>query len=83
MGGGRRQASDTLDYSVGFTDMASPGDQVDGQRPLAVIHAKDENSRPEAAKTGKAASQLGAEIPGNQQTNKKTKQKKKQKKKKH
>ncbi len=22
MGGGRRQASDTIDYSVGFTDMA-------------------------------------------------------------
>ncbi|VFT71234.1 thymidine phosphorylase [Escherichia coli] len=40
MGGGRRQASDTIDYSVGFTDMARLGDQVDGQRPLAVIHAK-------------------------------------------
>ena len=49
MGGGRRQASDTIDYSVGFTDMARLGDQVDGQRPLAVIHAKDENSWQEAA----------------------------------
>ncbi len=26
MGGGRRQASDTIDYSVGFTDMARLGD---------------------------------------------------------
>ena len=25
MGGGRRQASDTIDYSVGFTDMGRPG----------------------------------------------------------
>ena len=28
MGGGRRQASDTIDYSVGFTDMARLGAQV-------------------------------------------------------
>lgn len=28
MGGGRRQASDTIDYSVGFTDMARLGDQT-------------------------------------------------------
>ena len=54
MGGGRRQASDTIDYSVGFTDMARLGDRVDGQRPLAVIHAKDENSWQEAAKAVKA-----------------------------
>ncbi|PIN63602.1 hypothetical protein CKQ90_35170, partial [Klebsiella pneumoniae] len=30
------------------------GDRVDGQRPLAVIHAKDENSWQEAAKAVKA-----------------------------
>lgn len=29
MGGGRRQASDTIDYSVGFTDMARLGDPVE------------------------------------------------------
>ncbi|WP_416381246.1 hypothetical protein, partial [Klebsiella pneumoniae] len=27
MGGGRRQASDTIDYSVGFTEMARLGDR--------------------------------------------------------
>lgn len=54
MGGGRRQASDTIDYSVGFTDMARLGDSIDGQRPLAVIHAKDEASWQEAAKAVKA-----------------------------
>lgn len=39
---GRRSSSglpDTIDYSVGFSDMARLGDSVDGQRPLAVIHA--------------------------------------------
>lgn len=58
MGGGRRQASDPIDYSVGFTDMARLGDSVDGQRPLAVIHAKDEASWQEAAKAVKAAIKL-------------------------
>ncbi len=50
MGGSRRQASDPIDYGVGFTDMAHWGDSVDGQRPLAVIHAKDETSWQDAAK---------------------------------
>ncbi|WP_421532154.1 thymidine phosphorylase [Lelliottia amnigena] len=63
MGGGRRQASDTIDYSVGFTDMARLGDSVDGQRPLAVIHAKDENSWQEAAKAVKAAITLDDKAP--------------------
>ena len=63
MGGGRRQASDTIDYSVGFTDMARLGDQVDGQRPLAVIHAKDETTWQEAAKAVKAAIKLADKAP--------------------
>jgi len=63
MGGGRRQASDTIDYSVGFTDMTRLGDSVDGQRPLAVIHAKDEASWQEAAKAVKAAIKLDDTAP--------------------
>ena len=41
--------------------MARLGDQVDGQRPLAVIHAKDENSWRDAAKAVKAAIKLFAD----------------------
>ena len=63
MGGGRRQASDPIDYSVGFTDMARLGDSVDGQSPLAVIHAKDEASWQEAAKAVKAAIKLDDKAP--------------------
>ncbi len=63
MGGGRQRASDTIDYSVGFTDMARLGDSVDGQRPLAVIHAKDEASWQEAAKAVKAAITLDDKAP--------------------
>ncbi len=45
---GRRPPSehpDTIDFGVGFTEMARLGDRVDGPaRPLAVIRTKDENS---------------------------------------
>jgi thymidine phosphorylase len=43
--------------------MARLGDSVDGQRPLAVIHAKDENSWQEAAKAVKAAITLDDKAP--------------------
>ncbi len=55
MGGGRRQASDSLDYSVGFTDMARLGESVDTSRPLAVIHAASEAQWQDAAQAVKAA----------------------------
>ncbi|QZQ49649.1 thymidine phosphorylase [Erwinia persicina] len=55
MGGGRRRASDSIDYSVGFSEMAQLGDAVDGQRPLAVIHATSEASWQEAATAVKKA----------------------------
>ncbi|WP_414147492.1 thymidine phosphorylase [Erwinia sp. BNK-24-b] len=55
MGGGRRRASDTIDYSVGLSEMAQLGDHVDGQRPLAVIHAASEAGWQEAAAAVKQA----------------------------
>lgn len=63
MGGGRRQASDLIDYSVGFTDVVRLGARIDAQQPLAVIHAKDENSWQEAAKAVKAAVKLDDKAP--------------------
>lgn len=63
MGGGRRQASDIIDYSVGITDMARLGDKVDRKHPLAVIHAKDEDSWQEAANAVKAAIKLDDKAP--------------------
>lgn len=55
MGGGRRRASDAIDYSVGLSEMAQLGDRMDGERPLAVIHAATEAGWQEAAKAVKAA----------------------------
>ncbi|UJF19717.1 thymidine phosphorylase [Vibrio sp. SS-MA-C1-2] len=49
MGGGRRVASDTIDYAVGLSDMIRLGDQVDNQQPLAVIHARNEEQWEQAA----------------------------------
>ena len=63
LGGGRRRASDTIDYSVGFNEMAQLGDQVDAERPLAIIHAASEASWQEAAQAVKAAIKLGDSKP--------------------
>ncbi|HBV39779.1 MAG TPA: thymidine phosphorylase [Erwinia sp.] len=63
MGGGRRRASDTIDYSVGLSEMAQLGDRVDGERPLAVIHAASEASWQEAAAAVKQAITLAEKSP--------------------
>ena len=39
LGGGRRVLGETLDLSVGLTDIAHIGDTIDSETPLAVIHA--------------------------------------------
>ena len=50
LGGGRTKASDTIDHSVGLSEVASIGERVDSNRPLAIIHAHDEASFRLAAK---------------------------------
>ncbi len=59
LGGGRRRATDPIDYSVGLTDMARLGASVDGQQPLAVIHANNEDDWQQAADAVRAAITLG------------------------
>lgn len=63
LGGGRRRATDSIDYSVGLTDMARLGERVDNQRPLAVIHANDEESWQLAADEVRQAMSLGDNAP--------------------
>jgi thymidine phosphorylase len=48
LGGGRTRPQDSIDHAVGFTDLAGLGECVDGERPLAVVHAASE-ARAEAA----------------------------------
>lgn len=63
LGGGRRRATDSIDYSVGLTDMARLGASVDGQRPLAVIHANNEDDWQQAADAVRTAMTLGDKVP--------------------
>lgn len=45
MGGGRTKATDTIDHSVGLTNIAQIGEKVSKTgRPLATIHAKNQYS---------------------------------------
>ena len=39
LGGGRRQVGEALDMSVGFSQFASIGTQLDKDTPLVVVHA--------------------------------------------
>ncbi|ADU70619.1 thymidine phosphorylase [Pantoea sp. At-9b] len=63
LGGGRQRASDTIDYSVGFSEMITLGAQADAQRPLAVIHATTEAQWQQAAAAVKAAITLSDSAP--------------------
>ncbi|MFE0586126.1 thymidine phosphorylase [Pantoea vagans] len=63
MGGGRQRASDSIDYSVGFSEMITLGERADAQRPLAVIHASSEDKWQQAATAVKAALVLGDSAP--------------------
>ncbi|KAA5957351.1 MULTISPECIES: thymidine phosphorylase [unclassified Pantoea] len=63
MGGGRQRASDSIDYSVGLSDMITLGERADAQRPLAMIHASSEDKWQQAAAAVKAALVLGDSAP--------------------
>jgi thymidine phosphorylase len=61
MGGGRRLASDKIDHSVGLSHIAAIGESAD--RPLAVIHARDEANAHKAAALLRAAFTIGNAAP--------------------
>jgi thymidine phosphorylase len=42
LGGGRKTVKDSIDYSVGFDNLLSVGDQVDESIPIGRIHANDQ-----------------------------------------
>lgn len=63
LGGGRRVASDRIDHAVGLTELAGTGALVGRDRPLAVIHARDEASFSRAAEILRASYRLGDEPP--------------------
>ncbi len=50
MGGGRRVATDNIDFAVGLSDLVSIGDKIDTQTPIAMIHAQTEQQFVEVQK---------------------------------
>jgi len=63
LGGGRRRAEDGIDYSVGLSGIAGVGDEVDGERPLATVHAADSTAADSAAAAVRAAFTITAAAP--------------------
>ncbi|ANQ27179.1 thymidine phosphorylase [Vibrio natriegens] len=61
MGGGRRVATDEIDYAVGFDEFIRLGEVADSNKPLAVIHARSEEQWEEAAKALRSAIKVGGE----------------------
>ena len=64
LGGGRATETDSIDHSVGLTEIAGPGEEVaPGGRPLALVHARDMESALRAAAALRDAYRLGGAAP--------------------
>jgi len=62
LGGGRSRETDPVDHAVGLTEVAALGESVGpgaDDRPLAILHARDESSFEQAATALRAAITLG------------------------
>ena len=49
LGGGRRRPEDAIDPAVGLSDVACLDEPVGPERPLALVHARDEAGAAAAA----------------------------------
>ena len=64
LGGGRTRETDPVDHSVGLTEVAAPGEWVGpGEQPLALVHARDEDSAAQTAEAIRMAYRLGEAAP--------------------
>jgi thymidine phosphorylase len=64
LGGGRARETDPIDHSVGLTEVAALGERVGpGERPIALVQARDEESFVRAAQALRAAYALGDAAP--------------------
>ncbi len=63
LGGGRRVASDKIDPAVGLTGLAGRAAHVGRDRPLALVHARDETTFERAAFALRKAYRLGDQPP--------------------
>jgi thymidine phosphorylase len=61
LGGGRKHPDGEIDLSVGFANFAGVGAEVSRDRPLAVIHARNDDDFARAAAQIRAAVRVGPE----------------------
>ncbi|MDE9555230.1 thymidine phosphorylase [Xenorhabdus bovienii] len=62
LGGGRRKATDPINYSVGLSDIVALGAAVNADTPLAMIYANSENDWQEAAEVVRKSIVLGIDV---------------------
>ncbi len=63
LGGGRKVAADTIDYSVGLSDICRLGDRINPSQPIAMLHANSEDCWNQAADTLRAALTISDQKP--------------------
>jgi thymidine phosphorylase len=63
LGGNRRREDDAIDPAVGLSEVAPVGAPVGPDRPLAVVHARDDDAWEQAAASLRAAVRVGDEAP--------------------
>ena len=63
MGGGRLRADQAVDHAVGFSDIAGIGEEVGPERPLAILHARGEETAAKAEASLRAAFKVGGSMP--------------------
>ena len=64
LGGGRHKAEESVDHSVGLSDLASLGEQVEAGASIGVIHAASEADWERASGALRKAFRLGSEPQG-------------------
>ena len=57
------RVEDTIDHAVGLSEVAGLGQYVDGERPLAIVHARTESEAAAAADAFSAACVIGDAAP--------------------
>ncbi len=63
LGGGRTRPQDGIDPAVGLTDLVGLGEEVGPDRPLAIVHARNEDAAERAVAAVLAAYDVGSEPP--------------------
>jgi thymidine phosphorylase len=63
LGGGRRRAEDVVNPAVGLSQILSIGDEAGGDRPLAVVHARNEAEAASAVSAVRNAFTIETEPP--------------------